>query len=534
MTRSALAALAAATVDELGDPQKAVDEYLARLRSKGYERYSDPLYPNVVLFQAGNTVKGYVIKKRRSSDEADREVATLENWADINELELKLPYYLPLVPFGNIVLSPFVGPEIYMVEQLISDKINRTVRERDTATKEDMISLRRALVLRQLDLLARAVVSPYIPRDEKKFEIIDNKDVVAYYKKNMKEALRSIEPFSDSRELDPLDLCLDFLFSHFIRDTPENRVRYLDTYSRNLCLRVTTGVPTQMLHVTLDDILAARRRTHQEYSDDDIFQRDMRFLRYRLVQVDGHRNEKIALVGEMEANIIQAPRLLDCTNSASFDLAEQTNALCHFLLQREFETARVNGRTGDHLSDILKEIKKTERGDYRITDLKRVISIDDGCREHYEAMSLYKAIRWLGYVCDQYIPKYKSASPTSVSRERLALYEKDKLIYRSLALRAIHTLMDTFYNQLEGAPNRKMITLNHGAQPRTYSVDRTEDGAFTCYSGKRGGVGKPIVTTSGFNYHIRQLDVRAQTDTEKAYAGLLKLGCIEAIICRAT
>ncbi|MBI5072432.1 hypothetical protein HZA99_01295 [Candidatus Woesearchaeota archaeon] len=529
------------------EPTDIIRKYLQAVESGGMIPFHDPLYPHVELFRRGDVVHGYIIKDRTSMDEATREVDALRHWARQNAITLGPPHYLSLISVGQFVLSPYVGPEVYMVEHQLSGQINNFAYNNNKDTTESLAIFRRAMVLRQVDMLSRAVVDPYIPHDEAGHVIVSNKDIIGGYKQNMRDVLRSISPWSSEREKDdPIDQALDAVTDFFIGSYRE---RYVDTYSRNICFRAKKTEPEALLRVTLDDILQARISDHQERTSTDPFTMDMLFLQPRLVQVDLHRNEKEELRGECLANIVEAPRLLACdAKGYEFGQEERINAVARFELGLEIEreAAKGSGRRRDYLEMLYKEIEKTNEGKYSLENLAQsgILTIESGCPAHYHAMSLYKAIRWIGYVTKNYIPQYEHAvsenTKNPVAKERLKLYKQDKGIYIATALQSLHALMDELYQQLpkgvedvsEDAVTQKEIVLNHTRveEHRTPYKVRKEDGRYYFFNGKTT---KSIITDSGFKKHINVLDQRAASDPEKAYAKLLKLGYIEFILAKA-
>jgi hypothetical protein len=524
-------------------PEEIKKQYLDTLQTAGeFTSFEDPLYPHVKLFRrTDGTIHGYVIKTRGNAAEATREVEALRHWAKQNDIDLSLPHYLPLVSTGQFVLSPYVGPEVYTVEHQLSERLAEIGEEREE-TRNSLATFRRAIVLRQVDMLARAVVAPYVPEDEHGHVLVANRDVVGNYKQNMREFFVRHATANGGKD-DPLKKALEYVTSFFV---PSFQERYVDTYARNMCFRIR---PKDTIRVTLDDILRVREESHAERTITELFTMDMIFLQPRLVQVDLHRNEKLQLKGECLENIIDAPGLRRFRDKPfGYNDRERMNAIARFelRLEEEREAAKGSERRRDYLNDIAREIEKTSRGDYPVANLASILRVDPRDAQHYHAIAFYKAVRWIEYVTTYYIPEYEAAAggrdkseaareKRVFAKERLELYRIDREIYKQTAREALYALMSHLFDQLtqisdEGSNKLGMITLNHTKSPGTpYGVIRRNN-AFQLLSSKRQ---KIIATDEGFRYHMGELDRRAETPEEKAYAGLVKLGYLDHLLAKA-
>ena len=232
------------------------------------------------------------------------------------------------------------------------------------------------------------------------------------------------------------------------------------------------------------------------------------------------------------ANIIHDPRLLDC-QQYPFDDNEQINAFSRFLLQleQEKEGGKGDSRNRERVLFLSAEINKTTTGTYSIHDLQKVLDIDPNCQAHYHAMAFYKAVRWFGYANNVYVPRYedvlKESSSNTVAKQRLALYNRDAVVYKQTALQSLYSLMDIVYAQLPGIDNEKNIVLNNSRDEDhriPYSVSRETDGSFTFFSGKRH---RHISDEQSFRTSTQNLGRRATTDPEKTFSQLLRLGYLD-------
>ena len=528
-------------------PERVKEEYLEGLQRSGeFTPFVDPLYPHIKLFRRSDgAIHGYVIKTRKNEADATREVKALEHWSKQNGIDLSFPHYFPLISTGKYVLSPYVGPEVYMVEHQLSQRLAETSEDKKE-TGESLAILRRALVLRQVDMLARAVVAPYMPEDEQGHILVSNRDVVGNYKQNMREFFARHATINGGKE-EPLEKALEYVASHF-NVTPSFQERYVDTYARNICFRVR---PRDTIHVTLDDILRVREENHAERTITELFTMDMVFLQPRLVQVDLHRNEKIQLRGECLANIVDAPGLRRLRSGPfGYIDEERINAIARFelRLESERESAKGKDRNRDYLDHLAREIEKTNTGNYTFADLSSILRMETEHAQHYHAITFYKAVRWIEYVATHYIPEYEKTiakADTSdagkesrkIAKERLELYKRDREIYKQTAREALHALMGNLFEQLPQAESKgdgeiecRTVILNHTKSPGTpYEIVRSGE-RYILLSGKKL---KPIATDEGFKYHIGELDRRAITDEEKTYAGLLKLGYLDYLLAKA-
>lgn len=514
----------------------------------------DPLYPHVRIFYLGEETDislTYVIKERATSDTAKHEAEALKKWGENNGITFGHPdFKLPIVQQGTLLFTPYIGPEVYTVTHSLSQSLDKLAEEGlDSHAEEisDLCTFRRALVLTQVDTLVTSLVNPYIPKHDDGSPIESTPDeVIANYIDNISSVISSTRGFQKEEQSESLHAALS-VFQEILN--PNELQRYIDTYARNIGFRVPRIRRGQLVHASLDDILALRKDFHRENGErlSSSFALDSAFLQQHLIQFDLHRCEKNALSGECLANIIHNPRLL-AAEPIKFDEQEQINAFARYLFALAYynEVKRFTTHDRDKAQALNEEINRTNEGTYTLDALRNqnLIPFDTPQYAHYLAMSFYKAIRWLGYIRDNYIPTYRklgrqegqSEKLREVAEYREKLSRSDLIIYRQTARRSLCALMDILYGQLpenKKSEHVKSIILNGVKDPDhriPYHVMRERDNDNCHFTFGVGKNQRPIAGDSIFLKHISQFSRRAATQSEKIYSKLLRLGYIATIL----
>lgn len=509
----------------------------------------DPLYEHVRYI--GDTA--VLIKKRSSAEEVTREVEALDYWAKQNGFVFDYPSFnFPLLPVEDHILMPYVGPEVYDVYNLLNTKIDEL--NKDTSKKKegqkkiiDLVGFRRALVLRQIDLLANSISYPYIPTKLDGSVIVENRDVVGTYISNIKQVIMdNVQEGSIKIDTTALSSALSVFHELLNAESPQ---RYIDTYARNIGFRVPERKRGEVIGATLDNILKLRNayqsltgtlQTPTPALDEEFLQRE-----YRLVQFDLHRHEKIALSGECLANIIHDPRLLDVQSEYKFGVKEQNNAIARYLLLLTYieEFKKETNPDRNKIRRLLDEIEATNEGNYTLDKLKSlgndILPFDTAMHVHYLTMFFYKAMRWYGYVNNHYLQRYNailadkdnSDTKKQVVKYRKELYEKDLSIYARTAKNYLEELMKILYNQLDKTKTRKIkkkhwkyIELNSDKDEkhRTQYFVKSRENKYSFLYGKK----KREINLQRFVEHKNKLQYQSdakQDDEIKLYKQLLCL-----------
>ncbi len=467
-----------ATDVETTDTQDKLEAIIGRMISSVAPEggFVDPLYPNIIH----GTEFSIVVKTREDSEIARHEINALNYWAQQNGMNWQ-QFGFRLAQVENRILAPYIGPEVYEV----IDALNKRIQEEPENLS--LITFRRAIILQQIDILARFTIDPYVPIDSKTGrEIVSNPNIVQYYMQNMMHVLDNMRdslfnPTLASNKTKSQQHLRNTL-SVFKELVNENELeRYVDTYQRNLCFLAPQRKPGT-LGVDIDDILRLRSQFHREYDASNPgaseIEKDLKFLAGTLVQVDMHRNEKCALNGESLENIIRCPRLLD---NNGFSAKEQENAFARYMLQVEYfrETAKNTTQNRQRVTALSAEIDKTLSGDYSLREGELIPFWNSKTKMHFLAMKLYKSLRWIGYIRDHYLGRYEHPEQEGceprVATYRWPLYTSDLEIHRTIVVSALREMLDESYAAFsEEDKTSKIIRIKTKNKEETYVLRKNQ------------------------------------------------------------
>ena len=447
-------ALAAFLTHSLEDKtRKGIDVVVEGLRSSYHTVRTDPSHPHIITLGMPKQPDVRIdVKERFSSEIAEYEVDLLNHlWRQNGITPESLGF--PFMAAGPIVLSPFVGPEVYDIFYQLNEMIPQTQNDE----RENLIFFRRALLFTIVDAVARADFNPF--QDGHNLNLEEGQLVIEGYTNNIRKYL--VDKEVDSYTLEKVLSVFSELF-----DANSGVIYSGDFYLRNWCYLWPDWHNGKFTLQDMETLLIEIQSTEGGLKQKD-FSKYIPFLSKKIGVIDGHRIKgRRALRGETIEHVLGCPRLHDPPSPLTKE--EREAALSRYYLKLELLRQRGKNLPGNEENEriLFDQIRLTESCEYPLSRLKSQLHFNTDDEIHEAIMECYKAIRLAWYMENKYIPSCQ----TVISREstqydpevaeyRLELYKKDFKQYKKKARDAVKTIQKFLFDQLPGDNNEKTINL---------------------------------------------------------------------------
>lgn len=468
------------------------------------------------------------VKKRESENIARHEEEVLRYLAEKRGLDLgRLFPVLEICRLGPYVLCPDIGPEMEVVYHELNRKIEK-LEKKEPERQKDLIRMRRAFVLSQVDALSDAITDPDFPEislissEVPRAEKYEKVDLVTSYRKNLFNFL-SKSLGDEERRI--LTQALTGYSTLFFSESERAPVRYMDTVLRNSGFYLPNRNLEQNPKTWLQRIIAMRDRKQQaarlhvssgKQGLEERMRIDLAVAKRNIIQFDAHRSDEYRLIGESIATLGHAGRLIDVSGKGKFTREEQENVLARFWLGIRYRQIQQNPKQHsiDEAQELLRLWKRTETEPVRYHELED-LGFDTRELFHYLTIIPYRTLRNCAYT-SSYIQRYEKGVSEPGIEGKIAAYKldiarRDVISLKGHALELLDDLMVAIYktakDRIEEDRRRRSFRLPSG----TYMIEETNPSAYVFLSAESGGKINPVTNKGELIQRIEQ-DVRQLTD----------------------